>query len=508
MTSEEGRLAIDRRTLTLVAVLPILIACSLLLSQTSTYGLLGHDTYPIIASSRVESWDDLAGTFTERLMDGRYPGAFYRPMLNLTFALDHALWGMNPTGYQLTNVLLFGCCALALFGLAGRLAQGKSLVVPFVTLLAFLVHPTHFEVIPVPARRPELLCCAFMALSLWLQLSPKALRSQRAPILPALATLAAIASKETGFALPLISFVVVALYAKEASPGGRFRRTWKALVPHVVVVALMLVARMLVLGGIGGHRSVSLGEILGSAPAYLTTVARELILPQPVMRATVLAPLLLLGLTLGLVITGVMLSLSRSTAGGGRSAQILSAKILITGLTWIVVVGVTYAAAGWIGPWYYLLPVAGSSILFGGIFERFVGLARERGERVRWPAAATLVCLSLLLAWHAWYSPLIHRYDEWQRATQVSAEFLDESARRIALSSNEPVILAPPIPIWVRPAEGQATIFGAAVLNVYSVQAWADLTLPDRRIVVKRAPAEALDSGKALLLITERLPGY
>jgi hypothetical protein len=508
MTSEAGRVAIDRRTLTLIAVLPILIACSLLLSQTSAYGLLGHDTYPIIASSRVQSWGDFTGNFTERLMDGRYPGAFYRPLLNLTFAADHALWGLNATGYQLTNVLIFGCCALALFGLAGRLAENKSLVVPFVTLLAFLVHPTHFEVLPVPARRPELLCCAFMALSLWLQLSPKALRSQRAPIWPAVAALAAIASKETGFALPLISFVVVLLYAREMTPVGRLRRAWKALMPHAVVVAVMLAARMLVLGGIGGHRSVSFSEVLSSAPSYLATVARELILPQPVMRATILAPLLMLGLTLGLVITGVMLSLNRAAGGSGRASQILSAKILITALTWIVVVCVTYAAAGWLGPWYYLLPVAGASILFGGIFERFVGLARQSGTRVRWPAGATLLCLSLLLVWHAWYSPLIHRYDEWSRATTVSAEFLDEAAHRIALSSSESVILAPPLPIWVRPAEGQATIFGAAVLNVYSVQAWADLTLPDRRVVVKRAPAQVPDTGEALLLITGRLSGY
>jgi hypothetical protein len=63
--------------------------------------LLGWDSYPTLAASRIRSPGDLAGTFREELMDGRYPGGrFHRPFTNLLFALDFAAWGLDPFGYH------------------------------------------------------------------------------------------------------------------------------------------------------------------------------------------------------------------------------------------------------------------------------------------------------------------------------------------------------------------------------------------------------------------------
>jgi hypothetical protein len=51
--------------------------------------LMGWDTYPLIAASRIQDLGDFLGSFTEELMDGRYPaGHFYRPITNLSFAFD------------------------------------------------------------------------------------------------------------------------------------------------------------------------------------------------------------------------------------------------------------------------------------------------------------------------------------------------------------------------------------------------------------------------------------
>ena len=64
-------------------------------------------------------------------------------------------------------------------------------------LVFFLLHPTHYEVIPVPPRRPEMLGCLFMSLSLAWQLSTAALRMRRPAIMPAIFALLAFGSKET-----------------------------------------------------------------------------------------------------------------------------------------------------------------------------------------------------------------------------------------------------------------------------------------------------------------------
>jgi len=237
-------------------------------------------------------------------------------------------------------------------------------------------------------------------------------------------------------------------------------------------------------------------------------VTRELTLPQPVMHDSLAAPLILLGLTLGFVFTGVALSLKRPLSGEARAIRIRSGRVLAVSMLWIFTITVTYAAAGWIGPWYLLLPVAGWSLLVGAIAERFAGLARGRGEMVRWAASATLLVLALLVSWHLRLSPLVHRYDEWRRATEVGDDFLERSRGLVERAPPGSVVEAPPLPLWVRPATGAPTVFGGAVLADYSVQAWADLTWPERSVVVRTVRAPAPGKDEVSLLISSRLPGY
>ncbi|HEY5659002.1 MAG TPA: hypothetical protein VIY27_14540, partial [Myxococcota bacterium] len=90
-------------------------------------GLLGHDVYPMIAASRIQSASDLVGTFSEPLMDGRFPkGDFYRPVTNLSFALDYALWGLTPFGYHLTDLLIFVANGALLCAFTRRLFGGDA----------------------------------------------------------------------------------------------------------------------------------------------------------------------------------------------------------------------------------------------------------------------------------------------------------------------------------------------------------------------------------------------
>ena len=46
------------------------------------------------------------------------------------------------------------------------------------------------------------------------------------------------------------------------------------------------------------------------------------------------------------------------------------------------------------------------------------------------------------------------------------------------------------------------------VLADYTVQAWADLTIPELGVTVRAAPSAEPVPGERVLLITSRLPGY
>lgn len=92
---------------------------------------LGHVTHPAL-----QSWSGLLRIWFE-------PGATqqYYPLLHSAFWLEHRLWGDNPLGYHLVNVLLHATAA-TLFGLLLR-----RLAVPgaWIAAALFLLHPVCVE---------------------------------------------------------------------------------------------------------------------------------------------------------------------------------------------------------------------------------------------------------------------------------------------------------------------------------------------------------------------------
>ena len=224
----------------------------------SIFGLphLGWDTWPMIATARIESWSDFAGTFTEKLMDGRYPlGDFYRPITNLSVALDHALWGTDPVGYHVTDFAILVGSALFVAVLVARLFGSRAAGV--LAALVFALHPVHWESLPVTARRADTLS-VFFALA-WLAALPLGSRQAASgcrSVLSGLAVFAlafgAVGAKETGALIVGLAFALLLL-----APGSTSRRR---LVPATIVtliaVGLFVAARTAVLGGLGRSRRV------------------------------------------------------------------------------------------------------------------------------------------------------------------------------------------------------------------------------------------------------------
>ena len=139
---------------------------------------------------------------------------WYRPVTLYSLALNYRLFGLEPFGYHLTNLLLHAVNVLLVYQIANRLG-GKS--APFMAAGLFAVHAVHVEAVAPVSGRADLLATSF-ALALWhLSLGWRHLSLARLS-LAAPALLAALLAKESA----LGAWPVASILASMA-PGGKKR---------------------------------------------------------------------------------------------------------------------------------------------------------------------------------------------------------------------------------------------------------------------------------------------
>ena len=87
----------------------------------------------------------------------------YYPMVHTSYWVEYHLWGLEPTGYHLINILLHAFNAILLWKIL------KFLSVPgaFLAALLFALHPVHVESVAWITERKNTLSGAFYLLSAW-----------------------------------------------------------------------------------------------------------------------------------------------------------------------------------------------------------------------------------------------------------------------------------------------------------------------------------------------------
>ena len=199
MLALRRRNTVSNRLSHLLPGLAVTLVAALVYLNTLGNGFVYDDHFVVAQNDHIRSLNPVT-IFGSEYWSGfasETAGTYYRPVTIFSFALDFALWGQNPSGYHLTNLLLHAANTLLLYLLCARLIRNRKTAL-FAALL-FAVHPVHTEAVANISGRSDLLFTAFGLLAIRFFVSTRTL----APYGAALSVLLACFCKETALLLPV-----------------------------------------------------------------------------------------------------------------------------------------------------------------------------------------------------------------------------------------------------------------------------------------------------------------
>ncbi|HJX35112.1 MAG TPA: hypothetical protein VJ373_08050, partial [Desulfatiglandales bacterium] len=96
---------------------------------------------------------------------GDFHTGYYRSLINLTYSIDYKLWGMNASGFRITNLVLHLFCCFILFKLIALILEDQQ--AGFWITLLFALHPVNTESVSWIISRNNIMVTLFILLSFY-----------------------------------------------------------------------------------------------------------------------------------------------------------------------------------------------------------------------------------------------------------------------------------------------------------------------------------------------------
>jgi protein O-mannosyl-transferase len=232
----------------------VCISTFLVYIGTLAFGFVYDDQPQIVQNPAVQAWHYVPRYFTSHVWADIYSGRvgnYYRPLFLLWLRLNHALFGLIPAWWHLTNLFCHVLVTYLVFRLAFLLTQNRGTA--FVAGLLFGLHPVHIESVSWISGITDPLMAALFLASLLSCLQYFDNKEKGWLAIAVVAFGLALLVKETAIVLPLV-ILVCAWKGESAEQTEAVRRFgWsaaKVLFFFLITAAAYVLARSIALGGI------------------------------------------------------------------------------------------------------------------------------------------------------------------------------------------------------------------------------------------------------------------
>ena len=325
------------------------------------YTYLDDDNLVLNQKSFLEKPSSLYKVFG-RSFFGIKSNAYYRPIVNLSFAVNARFNEVRAFGYHFANTLFHALACVLFLALLRRLRFGDP--ASLLAALFFAVHPVNVSSVAwIPGRNDALLGC--FALGACLLLLHDAHRPGKAAKIGHLSCLIlALFTKETAICLPVL--FIVALWAEEGRHA--LKRRWWMWAGWAIAFVLYFAARHAVITSPPGYVAHQLQMAFQRWPVLLSDIGKLLL---PVRLQVLAAPVDTLAWPGAVVIA--IIGAACLIRGMRRGIIALSLALVLLPLL-MSLLGVWFAVL----ETRLYLPVAGVCVLFG----EAIRAARSRGSKL------------------------------------------------------------------------------------------------------------------------------
>ncbi|MBF0275861.1 MAG: glycosyltransferase family 39 protein [Nitrospinae bacterium] len=195
------------------------------------------DDFPFIVNNEsIHSLNNLWKAFYEDI------ALLYRPLRQVLFTVNYALFSENPFGYHLTGLTLHICITLILYASLNILFNNR--LVNLAAVLIFAVHPVHSERVYLITGSFDLLGDFFTVLAFYFYLLHKKRKSERLWYIALFTFLLGLLSSEVA----IIFLPLIVAYDFIFTEKGIYKdRCIKAYLPALFIIFGYLIARYLTL---------------------------------------------------------------------------------------------------------------------------------------------------------------------------------------------------------------------------------------------------------------------
>ena len=231
---------LNMRASRLVAILAMTLAAAAVYLPGLSGPFIFDDTPNIVDKPEIQMQSISLEALSEAAT--AYGSGFpHRPVSTISLALDYWLWGDEPFGFKITNLVIHLITFVSIFLLARQLfrltmngeGQRRGFWPALTVAGIWAVHPLQVSTVLYVVQRMEILAALFIVLSLLAYVSARKRLQSGAPggwwlmVAAGCSTVLAVLSKETGALAPLFMLVIELLVFRFATAARRAARVLK-----------------------------------------------------------------------------------------------------------------------------------------------------------------------------------------------------------------------------------------------------------------------------------------